>query len=195
MNTMYKTRFVAVGAMAVVLALGMFERVFAEPATPESVAAAIYGQNAETAADVVIQALQSVVDSDMTDAEKRDLIIAITAKAVVTSGTQAAAMMAKVIKGVPPVWVPVIVASSVVAAGDNSPAVAVAMVEALEGNPELQSAARSAAAAPSSTLKPAEIRNVRTIAVQTQMQLQAAQNAGEPPVFTFVQPAQKYSGQ
>lgn len=196
MSTMHGTRIMAICAMAVGFGFGVLEQVSAEPATPESVAEAISGLDAQASADIVVQALQGVLDSEMSDAEKREMVIAITAKSVATAGAQSAAMMAAVVARVPPVWVPVIVATSVVASGDNSPAVATAMVGALEGNADLQAAARAAAAVPTTALQPAEVRIIRTIAAPAPVLGQAPlQNADESPDATFIQPAEKYSGQ
>lgn len=185
------TKWVAIIAIAAVSGLGAFQRVSAETATPESVAAAMDGQDTQASASIVAEALKGVLDSEMTEAEKRELVIAITGKAVVTAGAGAAEMMALVVKDVPSAWVPVIVATAVVSSGDQSSAVAVAMVGALEGTPEVQTSARAAAASPSSVLTPVEIRTVRSAAVQAQAP--GVQQSEDAPVF--IQPAEKYEGQ
>lgn len=160
---MKKTYGVWILALCTSLLVNLGSSAWAEGqlATPDSVAAAIQGLDAQASADIVVRAIQDVLASDLSDATKRGICIGITAKAVSAAGSEkAASMMAAVIKRVPSTWVPVVVGAAVVASGDNSPAVTLAMIEALEENPSLQSAARSAAAVPF-VLQQAEIRAVR----------------------------------
>ncbi len=160
-------------------------------AQPELVVAAIRGQNAEDSAATVAQALTAVFTSDWTEAEKRQHVIALITYAVAAKGMEAAPMMGIVAAGVPSAWLPVIAATAVLAAGDHSPAVAKAMLAAVDGNAQASDACRAACANPSTVLLPTEIGTVRGIILPTP----SAAPAKAPPLPTIIRPAEQYSGQ
>ena len=167
-------------------------------AKPELIVTAIQGQTAENAAAIVAQALTAIFSSDLTDAKKRENVIALIAYAVATMGPEAAPMMGLVAAGAPPSWLPVIAATAVVAAGNDSPAVAQAMLDAVAGNAELVEACRAACANPSTVLSQAEMAIILGIALQTPAQT----TVKAPPLPTNLRRAQthirsavKYSGQ
>ena len=158
---------------------------------PELVVAAIRNQNVEASAAIVVQSLTSVFTCDWTEAKKRQHVIALITYAVAAKGRDAAPMMGLVAAGVPSAWLPVIAATSVVAAGDNSPAVVAAMLEAVAGNAEAAAACRAACANPSTILSPPEIGAVRGIILPTP----SAAPAKAPPLPTIIQAAETYEGQ
>lgn len=132
-------------------------------ANPELVVAAIQGQNAEASAAIVAQALSAIFASDWSAAVKRERCIALIAYAVAAKGRDAAPMMGLVVGQVPAAWLPVVAATAVVAAGDNSPAVADAMLAALAGNAQALAACREACNHPWTILRPGEMTYVRGI--------------------------------
>jgi hypothetical protein len=160
-------------------------------AKPELVASAIRDRNAGDSAATVVQALTAVLSSDWSEAKKREQVIALIAYAVAAKGTNAAPMMGLVAAGVPPAWLPVVAATAVVASGDNSPAVADAILAAVAGNAALAEACRAACANPSSVLSPAEIVIIRDITLPEPAQV----HVKAPPLPTTIRPAEKYSGQ
>ena len=159
-------------------------------AKPELVVAAIQNQNAEDSAAIVVGALKAVFASDWPEAKKRQHCVAIVAHAVAAKGKEAAPMMGFVAARIPPAWLPVVAATAVVAAGDNSPALAKAMLEAVAGDAALVEACRAACADPSSVLSPAEIAIIRMITLPT-----PSQSLSKAPPLPVPRPAEKYSGQ
>jgi hypothetical protein len=158
---------------------------------PALVVAAIKGQTAQDSAAIVVQSLTAIFTSDWTEAKKREHVIALITYAVAAKGQDAAPMMGLVAAGVPSAWLPVIAATSVIAAGDNSPAVAAAMLEAVAGNAEAAAACRAACENPSTVLSPTEIGIVRGIILPTP----SAAPAKAPPLPTIIRPAEQYPGQ
>ncbi len=160
-------------------------------AKPELVVAAIRNQNAEDSAATVAQALTAVFTSDWTEATKRQHVIALITYAVAAKGMEAAPMMGIVAAGIPAAWLPVIAATAVLAAGDNSPAVAKGMLAAVADNAQASAACRAACENPSTVLSPPEIGSVRGIILPTP----SAAPAKAPPLPTIIRPAEQYPGQ
>jgi len=160
-------------------------------AQPKLVVAAIQKLNAEDSAAIVTQALTAVLASDWPEAKKREQIIALITYAVAAKGHKAGPMMRIVASGVPAAWLPLVAATAVVAAGDNSPAIAAAMLEAVAGDAALVEACRAACANPSSVLSPTEIGIIRGIILPSP----SAAPAKAPPLPTIIRGAERYSGQ
>jgi len=160
-------------------------------AKPELVVAAIRDRNVEASAAIVMQSLTAVFTSDWTEAKKRQQVIALISYAVASKGKDAAAMMGLVAARVPAAWLPLVAATAVVAAGDNSPAVAKAMLEAVAADAQAAAACRAACANPSTVLSSAEMRIVRGITLPTPSALPAKAS----PLPTVIRAAEKYPGQ
>ncbi len=160
-------------------------------AKPELIVAVIRHQNAQDSATVVGQALAAIFASDWQEANKRSHVISLVTYAVATKGKDAAPMMGLVAAGMPPAWLAVVAATAVMAGGDNSPAVANAMLAAVAGNAQAVAACRTACASPSTVLSPTEIGMVRAVTLPTPPQAPAK----APPLPTIIQPAEKYPGQ
>lgn len=158
---------------------------------PALVVAAINKQNAERSAAIVAQALLDIFSSDWPDAKKRDHTVALVTYAVAAKGLEAAPMMGLVAARVPSAWLPVLAATAIVAAGDNSPTVAKAILAAVAGNAQTSEACRAACENPSTVLSPTEIGVVRGIILPTP----SAAPAKAPPLPTIIRPAEQYSGQ
>jgi hypothetical protein len=158
---------------------------------PERVVPALHNQNATESAAIVVQALTVIISSDWSEAKKRANTITLITYAVATQGLEAAPMMRIVLIHIPAAWLPLVAATAVLAAGDNSPAVAKAMLESLAGNEPATEACRAACANPSTVLLPTEIGAVRGIILPTPSQAPAK----APPLPTIIQGADKYLGQ
>ena len=158
---------------------------------PALVVAAIKDQIAQDSAAIVVQSLTAIFTSDWAEAKKRQQVIALITYAVAAKGMEAAPMMGIVAARVPSAWLPVIASTAVVAAGDHSPAVASAMLDAVAGNAEAAAACRAACANPSTVLSPPEIGAVRGIILPTP----SAAPAKAPPLPTIIQAAETYEGQ
>ncbi len=156
-------------------------------AKPELIVAAIQDQTASNSAAIVTAALNAVSLSELSEATKRERIIAIIAYAVSSKGSAAAPMMGLVAAHVSPVWLPVVAATAVVAAGNQSAAVASAMQTALAGNATATAALGVAFANPSAVLQTTGNGIVHAITLPA-VQLQVPAN--KPPL-----PAPLYEGQ
>jgi len=159
-------------SLALVLLPVLVDSVIAQSAGPEPtpasvVSRAIRHKTPQEAADILLAALEEVIASEeLTEAMKRELVIAITTEVVATAGADAAQIMGAVVGKVTPSWVPVIVATSIVASGDSSPAMAAAMLAAVSSDTELSEIIRSSAADPGSVLQASEIGTIRETAIQ-----------------------------
>jgi hypothetical protein len=160
-------------------------------ATPELVVAAIRDQSVERSAAIVVAALDALLATDWSEARKREHCIALITYAEAIKGKDAAPMMRLVIARVPPAWRALIAATAVVAAGDNSPAVAKAILEAVAGNAQDAESCRSACDNPTTVLLPTEVGVVRGIMLPTPTQAPAK----APPLPTIIRPADLYPGQ
>lgn len=183
------------GLLMADVALGVGEVAAPSPqeiaAKPELVVAAIKDQNAQDSAAIVAQSLLAVFSSDWSEAKKREHTVALVTYAVAAKGMEAAPMMRLMSARVPSAWLPVIAATAIVAAGDNSPAVAKAMLAAVAGNTQASEACRAACENPSTVLSPPEIAAVRGIILPTP----SAAPAKVPPLPTIIRPAEPYAGQ
>ncbi len=159
---------------------------------PELIVDAIKNQNAEKSADMVVKALAVILATDWDEARKRENITLLITYAVATKGKEAAPMMGLVAGRIPQASLSVVAATAVIAAGDNSPAVANAIVAAAGNNVQAADISRAACANPSTILSPAEIGVVRGVTLPTPTQAPAK----APPLPTIiVKGAGKYPGQ
>ena len=160
-------------------------------ARPAAIIAALRHRGAEDSAAVLVGALEAVFAADWSEAKKQERCVALVAYAVAAKGKEAAPMMRIVASGVPPAWLPLIAATAVVAAGDNSPAVAKAMLEAVAVDPQASEACRAACANPSTVLLPTEMGIIRGITLPTPSEAPSK----APPLPTILRSAEKYLGQ
>lgn len=158
---------------------------------PESIVAAIRHQSVQESAAIVGRALAVIFSSDWPEAKKREHCIALVTYAVALKGQEAAPMMRILRSLIPPARVPLVAATAVIAAGDNSPAVAKAMISVLAADAQAAEDCRSACANPSTVLLPTEIGIVRGITLPTP----SVAPAKAPPLPTIIRAAEKYSGQ
>jgi hypothetical protein len=158
---------------------------------PEMVIEAIRDRNAEDSAAIVVKSLAEILASDWSEAKRRESVISLITYAVAAKGMDSAPMMGILAARVPSAWLTVIAATAVLAAGDNSPSVAKAMLTALDGDTARAESCRTACANPSTVLLPTEIGTVRGIILPTP----SAAPAKAPPLPTIIRPAEQYSGQ
>jgi len=158
---------------------------------PELVVSAIRNQDAEKAAGIVLKALAAIQATKWSDAKKRQHTVALITYAVAAKGNNAGPMMGLVAAGIPAASLPLVAATAVVAAGDNSPAVANAIVAAVANNTQSAEAARSACDSPTTVLLPTEVGTIRGTILPTPTQAPAK----APPLPTIIKGAEKYPGQ
>ena len=157
----------------------------------ELVIPAIRDQAAGAAAAIVLQAQAAILATDWQAPRKRAQMIALITYAVAAKGKDAAPMMSIVVANTPPVWLAVIAASAIMAAGDSSPAVAKAMLAAVAGDPQAAGTCRAACSNPATVLTAGDLGVVRGIMLPTPSQVPAK----APPLPTIIRSAEKYPGQ
>ncbi len=168
------------------------------PSTPEEIARnpvlivrAIQNQDARASALLLVRTLTAIQAIQWSEDKKRQSTVAVITYAVAAKGNAAGPMMGFVASQIPVASLPLVAATAVVAAGDNSPAVANAMVAAMAGNEQAAEATRTAAANPTTVLLPTEVGVIRGTVLPTPTQAPAK----APPLPTIIQGAEKYPGQ
>ncbi len=159
--------------------------------TPELVVSAIRNEDAKKAAAIVVKALAAIQSTKWSDAKKRQHTVALITYAVAAKGNNAGPMMGLVAAAIPAASLPLVAATAVVAAGDNSPAVANAMVAAVASNTQSADATHSACNNPTTVLLPTEVGTIRGTILPTPTQAPAK----APPLPTIIKGAEKYPGQ
>ncbi len=103
-------------------------------------------------ADVVVKAIAKTDASNLPQRKKKQVVAVLTAKAVLLGGEQAPAVVAGIVAGVNPLWIPIVVASATVSAGEISDSVLAAVLEQLGADSPAAPGATAAHDNPASVL-------------------------------------------
>jgi len=115
-------------------------------------------------ADVVLKAIaKAEASTELTDAQKKQVIVLLSARATVLSGPSAPEVIALVAKDCSATALPVVVAAAAVASGKQSDSIVNAVVAALGADSPEATVARNAARDPGGTLGTALMQLIRQI--------------------------------